>query len=304
MRLSPDLVEEVLDVAETYATIEKARLSGLVDSRDSHPPFPIYVGYDIREHLAWLVCQSSLIRPVDCFRSPDRHLAIVPLSHRQLRREGLFDRAWRIGEDGQFSDERDGRPFSTEFSHSRFLVPALAAQASDRPVGERGWAMFVDCDFMFRQPVTDLLRGLDPTKAVYVVKHDFSRVVEGVKMDGMVQQRYYRKLWSSLVLWNLDHPKVTDMDWRRAANEAAGGDLHSFPWFTDDEIGGLDETWNWIPGHSVTAVDPAAVHWSLGGPWMQGYEQAAFSEEWSLRLADLLRQMAAEGDYARLQPLT
>lgn len=267
-------------------------------------PFPIYVGYDIREHLAWLVCESSLRRPVSVYALPDRHLDIIPLSHRQLRRDQMFDRPWRVDSDGLISDERDGRPFSTEFSHSRFLVPDLAVQACGRPAGERGWAMFVDCDFMFRRPVTDLLVGLDPSKAIYVVKHDFARLAEGVKMDGMIQQRYYRKLWSSLVLWNLDHPKVQETSWLNSVSEMTGAEMHAFSWFADEEIGALDETWNWVPGHSEPLESPAAVHWSLGGPWMRGYEDAAFHQEWTARLHREIGSLADAGDYAPLHPLT
>lgn len=276
------------------------------------PPLHIFVGYDLREHLAWLVCESSLYLPEHFRRTGvnDRTVTVTPLTHRRLRREGLFAREWKIDHDGQTWDLGDGRPFSTEFSHSRFLTPLLAARraAKTQVEGDYGWAMFVDCDFMFRHRVTDLLTGLDPTKAVYVVKHDFDRVAEGVKMDGMTQQRYHRKLWSSLILWNLDHPKVKEIDWQAETNIRSGRDLHGFCWFEDHEIGELPETWNWIPGHSESVADPAAVHWSLGGPWMKGFDtHQGFDREWSARLNSVICRMAdpdaVTGDYEDLLPL-
>lgn len=272
--------------------------------------FPIYVGYDIREHAAWLVCRRSLRAPLHNWKvgRPDRILMVQPLAHRPLRRELQFTRPWEIAEDGQMIDLTDGRPFSTDFSHLRFITPALAQEAKAHvPEGERGWAMFVDCDFMYRVPVTNILEDLDPTKAIYVVKHDFARIAEGVKMDGMVQQRYHRKLWSSMVLWNLDHPKVREIDWRHEVNHAPGGKMHAFDWFQDEEIGALDERWNWIPGHSPADMVPFAVHWSFGGPWMEGYEQTPFHDEWNRHMHNEVMTMGNPddviGDYSELFPI-
>ncbi len=233
----------------------------------------VFVGYDIREHAAYQVCRETLLRPIG--HSP-LDIEVHPLSHRDLRRRGLFDRPWRIDETGQFWDERDGRPFSTEFAHSRFLVPKIAAE-----MGIKAPVVFVDCDFMFLRPITEMLAGCDRTKMLSVVKHDFSRVAEGVKMDGMAQQRYFRKLWSSLMVFNMAHPHIdyfTHADYDPCHEK--GSDLHGFAAVSDNEIGALPASWNWIPGHSdpVSAVD--AVHWSLGGPWMPGFEATPFASEW------------------------
>ena len=103
--------------------------------------YPIYIGYDQREHAAYMVCKDSIQRKV-WEDSPEYD--VYALAHKELRREGHFDRPWIIDEKGQFWDKRDGRPFSTEFSHSRFLTPKLAWNA-----GYRDLVMFVDCDFLF-----------------------------------------------------------------------------------------------------------------------------------------------------------
>ena len=48
--------------------------------------------------------------------------------------------------DGQPYDDIDGRPFSTEFSFSRFLVPALNMY--------QGKALYMDCDMYLRADIT------------------------------------------------------------------------------------------------------------------------------------------------------
>ena len=139
----------------------------------------IFIGYDSREHVPYEVCKHSIRRhssaPVD----------IIKLEHRELRRQGLFDRPWRIEGNGQYWDITDGKPFSTEFSHTRFLVPEICR----RNGMTEGWAMFCDSDFLFRADVCELFDMVNNDYAVMCVKHDYNPD-EGIKMDGMVQQNY------------------------------------------------------------------------------------------------------------------
>jgi hypothetical protein len=242
----------------------------------------VFVGYDVREHAAWQVCRDTLVRPDP--NGPRLDIEVHPLSHRDLRRRGLFDRPWKIDESGQFWDDRDGRPFSTEFAHSRFLVPHLA-----KLMGIKNSAVvFVDCDFMFLRPITEMLDCINPNKVVSVVKHDFHRVQEGVKMDGMLQQRYYRKLWSSLMVFNMGHSDIDLFDAKHPANNSTGSTLHGLRPFEDNEIGDICETWNYIPGHSPSGVVPNAVHWSFGGPWMKEFEHTLYAYEWRARYRSIL----------------
>ena len=101
----------------------------------------IYVGYDSREDIAYEVCRHSIVRRASV------PVEVIPLNHRELRRQGLFWRPWIIRGDGQFMDGVDGLPFSTEFSHTRFLVPDLAKKKGAE------WALFVDCDFLFLEDI-------------------------------------------------------------------------------------------------------------------------------------------------------
>lgn len=221
----------------------------------------IFIGYDSREADAYDVCVKSILRYSE--------QSISPLKEIPLRVAGLYDRPYRI-EGAQRYDTRDGRPFSTEFSFTRFLVPALCQY--------EGWALFCDCDFLFRANLDELFALKDDKYAVMCVKHDY-RPEEGLKMDGQIQQPYPRKNWSSLVLWNCGHPsnkKVTI----KFANMMPGSLLHGFGWLKDQEIGGLPETWNWLENHSSPAFEPKGVHFSSGGPWFPGYENVSYADEW------------------------
>lgn len=220
----------------------------------------VYVGWDAREQDAYEVCNASLRKRSSV------PLHVVPMKHKALRNEGLFRREWRVSPEGTMIDLHDGKPFSTEFSHSRFLVPHLHKE---------GWCLFVDCDFLFRADVEKLFKLADDRFAAMVVKHDF-RPEASVKMDGCVQEPYQRKLWSSLVLWNCSHPKNANLTpyW---VNHADGGWLHRFGWLDDEEIGSIPCQWNWIQGYEP---EPLAVHFTDGVPSMPGYENTAYADEW------------------------
>ena len=228
----------------------------------------IFIGYDSREHVPYEVCKHSIRRhssaPVD----------IIKLEHRELRRQGLFDRPWRIEGNGQYWDITDGKPFSTEFSHTRFLVPEICR----RNGMTEGWAMFCDSDFLFRADVCELFDMVNNDYAVMCVKHDYT-LDDGIKMDGMVQQNYNKKLWSSLVLWNIGHPKNNTMD-RTKANHSDGSYLHQFGWLDNSDIGTLPHSWNYVPDVSPDTNVVKAVHYSLGGPWFRDYRETEYAKEW------------------------
>ena len=138
----------------------------------------IYVGWDSREDIAYQVCQHSIKRK-------DPNAEVIPLKQNDMRQEGIYTR------------EKD-RLASTEFTFSRFFVPHLNDY--------KGWAVFCDCDFVWRIPSYELEKYCDDSKAVVCVQHDY-KPKESRKMDGQVQTVYPRKNWSSMVLWNCGHPK-------------------------------------------------------------------------------------------------
>ena len=228
--------------------------------------YNVFIGYDSREGEAYDVCSHTLTHHdnVNCF----------PLNHRTLRQAGLFTREWFVEGNGQYIDVQDGKPFSTEFSHSRFLTPVVAKKR-----GLKGWVLFVDCDFMFRASVNSLFDMVEDKYAVMCVQFDWDNPDERIKMDGVTQSAYPRKLWSSLTLWNLDH-KANDAVTANYVNKTDGGKLHAFNWLTDKQIGALPPEWNYVTGVTNKHVIPSAVHFSKGGPWLTVHQDTPYAEEW------------------------
>lgn len=232
------------------------------------------IGWDSRETQAFSVAKHSMERrssaPVDIF----------PLMEQSLRLNKLF---WREQKD--HVDQLDGKPFSTEFSYTRFLVPEICRRNSIND-----WVLFCDADFLFLDDVTKLwpIAGQDSEFAVKVVKHKYAPS-ESMKMTGEIQQAYPRKLWSSAMMINMNHPSNEALN-AEMVNTQSGAFLHGFQWLKSEEIGEIDERWNWVPGVSPTTREvywdkPSAVHYSLGVPDMPGYENCDFAESWKRELA-------------------
>jgi lipopolysaccharide biosynthesis glycosyltransferase len=231
----------------------------------------IYIGYDHREKQAYEVCKHSIIRHATV------NLHIQSLNHKDLRKAGLFTREWKIKADGTFEDIRDGRPFSTEFAFTRFLVPFIQKE---------GWALFCDSDMLFTSDIKELLDIADDKFAVMVVKHQY-KPEEGVKMDGCKQEAYSRKNWSSFILWNCNHPANKRLTLEQV-NFMPGNWLHNFKWLNEDEIGALPEEWNWLEGHSIRRPEvPKNIHYTRGGPWFDGYKNVEYSKEWLAEYGEL-----------------
>jgi len=122
---------------------------------------------DPRDEIAFQVCRWSLQAHSSI------PIEIVPIKQADMRNRGLY---WRSPD-----------PLSsTEFSFTRFLTPYLAHY--------RGWAVFVDCDFLFRKDISGLLDYRDPSKALYCVQHNYVPD-ECVKMSCQRQTQYPHKNW-------------------------------------------------------------------------------------------------------------
>lgn len=218
----------------------------------------IFIGHDAREQDAYDVCAASL-----------RKLSSIPLDIRPISRITLGDEYRRKtfrDELGQLWDVcgKVITPMSTDFSLARFFVPSM--------MGFSGFAVFVDCDFMFRSDFAELWNLRDERFAVQVVKHCY--IVRDIdKMDGKQNPSYERKNWSSLVIWNCAHPRnaVLTSD---LVNVALPSFLHGFRWLDESLIGQLPFEWNWL------ALKPKAVHFTYGVPTMPGYEREPFADEW------------------------
>jgi lipopolysaccharide biosynthesis glycosyltransferase len=160
-------------------------------------------------------------------------------------------------------------PQATEFAVSRFLVPILE---------QKGIAIFLDCDVLVLEDVYKLLDEFDKDRAVQVVKHNHLGR-EQTKMDGQLQTRYNRKNWSSVMLWNCDHPanRRLTLD---AINHWPGRLLHAFAWLADEEVGELDPGWNWLVGVQPQPAKIHIAHYTLGGPWLQNWSVRDHDDLW------------------------
>jgi hypothetical protein len=231
----------------------------------------IWIGYDSRWPLPFAVCRHSLMR-----RMSD-HIPIGAVHLDQCQARGMYPRALErrlspAPESNfvQLWDPISEAPMATEFSISRFLTPFLA--------GWKGWAIFMDCDFLALRNPRALLRELDPRYALMCVKHKHDPAGD-TKMDGQEQTRYFRKNWSSLMAFNCEHEANQELT-LDMVNELPGRDLHRFCWLQDEHIGALSPEWNWIEGVTDPQVAPSFVHYSEGGPWLDAYGDCAFSREW------------------------
>jgi lipopolysaccharide biosynthesis glycosyltransferase len=213
----------------------------------------VYVGWDSGEDIAYQVCRSSVQRHAS---SP---VEVHPIKQQEMRDSGLY--------------HRDADPLaSTEFTYTRFLTPHLA--------GFGGWALFCDCDFLWTGDVAALFALADPKYAVMCVQHDH-RPPERFKMDGRAQTVYPRKNWSSLMLFNCDHPSTRQLS-VEVVNQQSPAYLHRMNWAQDDEIGALPGTWNWLEGWNEmpTDVPPTAIHYTRGGPWFEEWQDVDYADLW------------------------
>jgi hypothetical protein len=212
-------------------------------------PARVYIGWDPRQEDAYRVCSGSILRRGKA--------EVFPLVQGDLRASGLYSRPVDA-------------LAATEFSLTRFLTPHLA---------QRGFALFVDCDFLFLTDINRVFDEVDPSKALSVVKHDYTPR-EATKMDGRPQYLYPRKNWSSFMVFNCDHPKVQALT-PDVVNRATPGYLHQAQWLSDDDIGGLDIGWNYLEGWYPPGYrNIHAIHYTRGGPWFEDYRNCDFAEEW------------------------
>jgi hypothetical protein len=209
----------------------------------------IFIGYDPNEAVAYHTLAHSILR-----------LSSIPVSIAPLMRSQL---------QGIYKRDR-GPTESTEFSITRFLVPALS--------GYEGWSLFMDCDMLCRADIAQLAAHCErePDKAVLVCQHDYVPKTERKFLD-QVQTKYPRKNWSSLMLMNNARCKALTPEY---VNTASGLQLHRFQWLEDGLIGKLPLEWNWLVGEYDYKPEAKIVHFTLGGPYFDDYRDCDYAEEW------------------------
>ena len=209
----------------------------------------IYIGYDPKEAVAFHTLAHSIQRRSSI------PVTIAPLMQSQLR--GLYTRS-------------RGPTESTEFSLTRFLVPALSEY--------RGWSLFMDCDMLCRADIAELAAFTERSgdKAVLLCKHDYTPGPSR-KFLNQVQTVYPRKNWSSVMLFNNARCAALTPEY---VNTATGLDLQRFAWLNDSMIGELSLEWNWLVGEYQHNPAAKIVHYTIGGPYYGEYRGCDYAGEW------------------------
>ena len=209
----------------------------------------VFIGYDPKEAIAFHVLSHSILS-----RSTTP-VSITPLVRGQL---------------GKYYTRQRGPMESTEFSMTRFLVPALSDYT--------GWSLYMDCDMLC---LTDIARIEDEIwenldKSVLVCQHDYTPA-EGAKFLGQPQTVYPRKNWSSLMIFNNEQCRALTPSY---VNIATGLELHRFLWTQDAQIGTLPVEWNWLVGEYPHNPNAKILHYTLGGPWFSDTRRCDHAADW------------------------
>lgn len=197
--------------------------------------------------MVYHVCANSLIR------HSSTPVSITPLALTNLK--------------DYVEQHADG---SNDFIYSRFLVPHLTNFS--------GWGLYLDGDMLLRADITTLWSMRDSTKAVLCAHHNY-KTKQQSKYLGARNDDYPRKNWSSVVLWNCEHPANRVLTPTFVA-KATGAQLHRFTWLADALIGELPKEWNWLPDEFGENPDAKLLHWTLGAPCFHEYADTAMASEW------------------------
>lgn len=207
----------------------------------------VFIGYDPREAIAYHVCANSIIR------QSSTPVSLNPLALRNLK---------------DYKEKHtDG---SNHFIYSRFLVPHL--------MNYKGWAIFMDGDMILRDDITKLWNMRDNAYAVMVVKHDYKTIMSE-KYLGSKNENYPRKNWSSVILWNCEHPENKQVT-PDLVQESPGSFLHRFSWLNDSHIGEIPIEWNWLPDEFGTNPNAKLLHYTLGTPSFHEFSTTPMGNEW------------------------
>lgn len=207
----------------------------------------LFVGFDPREAVAYHVFCNSIIQNTSV------PVQITPLVLSQLQ---------------EFNERHDDR--SNDFVYSRFLTPYLS--------DFKGWTIFADGDMICQGDLKELIDMADPSKAVMVVKHDYQTKATQ-KYLGNINENYPRKNWSSVILWNCDHPKhkILTPDF---VSKQTGKFLHRFSWLDDQDIGELPLEWNWLASEYRVNREAKLIHFTLGTPCFKDYKNSDMADIW------------------------
>jgi len=103
---------------------------------------------------------------------------------------------------------------------------------------------------------------------VSCVQHDYTPT-SATKMDGLQQTTYPRKNWSSLMMFNCEHPDTQKLS-VEVVNTESPKYLHRMSWASS--IGSIPLTYNYLEGDYEYIDNPKVVHFTNGGPWHETWK--------------------------------
>jgi len=209
----------------------------------------IFIGYDPKEEVAYHVLSASILRRASL------PVQITPIALKNLKH--IFNR------------ERNPLQ-STEFSFSRFLAPYLSNYS--------GWSIFMDCDMLVVDDISNLWNLRDERYALMCVQHNHIPK-ESNKFLNQPQTKYERKNWSSVMLMN--NAKCTALT-PSYVETASGLELHRFKWLEDSMIGALPSRWNHLVDYDpkLPLNQISNLHYTEGGPYFEEYLHCGYAKNW------------------------
>jgi hypothetical protein len=90
---------------------------------------------------------------------------------------------------------------------------------------------------------------------------------------------YPRKNWSSFVIFNCQHPKNKILTPDFIENKD-GEYLHRFSWLSDEDIGELEITWNYLAIEYDPLPNANLIHYTLGTPCFNEFKSTEMSDFW------------------------
>lgn len=222
----------------------------------------VFIGHTSYQEILYKVAKNSIetrSEGVECF----------PIIQDALRDLNIYNRnADKLG--------------TTEFSLTRFLTPWLA--------GYNGWALFIDNDVVALADLNELFSLADEKYAVMCVKHDYEPNGK-TKLDNQKQTIYPRKNWSSVVLWNCNHPK-NKLITPELVNTETPMYMHRFMWLDDEDIGEISCEWNWLVDWYKEPQDgtPKLLHYTEGGPYFKDYQNCDYAGVWKDEFKKLMKR--------------
>ena len=232
----------------------------------TYPNLTVYIGHDPREQEAYDVCHFSL-------RYSGFTGKIVKLSSKDIP---------------EFTREREPNQ-ATDFTYTRFLVPYLN--------NYEGYALFVDCDFLFLNSPGWIFKDIHQEFAVACCKHPQYIPNSDIKMDGVPQSPMWRKNWASLMMFNCAH-EVNKLLTPEYVNIIMPGKLlHQFCWVPERYLASIPLEWNCLDDYYHFS-EPSAIHYTDGGPWLPltdprttHYHDTRYANVWKY-YRDLMKDVA------------